>query len=310
MAWRGLTSAMASPVPEVSVIIPSYNARRTIEPCLRALRAQEFEGSYEVLLADSSDDGTAELVARDFPEVRLLRFDKRTLPGLARNEGIRQSKGALLAFTDADCVVPSDWLRRMAEGHAAAHCSAFGGSVTNALPRNPVAWGGLLVEFNEFLPSSPARTTELLPTCNVCYRREVFERNGLFPEDLWPSEDHIFSWRLAEAGERLWFDPSLVVRHLFRPSFGAFVRHQLRLGEASARARRLVALPNAWLVESPMRWFTPLFRLVRMEQRLFARDPLNLLRFNAFLPICFAGLLAWGIGFARAGGPRSVPVDS
>ena len=62
--------------------------------------------------------------------------------------------------------------------------------------------------------------------------------------------------------------------------------------------------------ESPLRWLTPLFRLVRMEQRLLRTDPANLLRFNAFLPICLTGLVAWGLGFAREGGARTTAPPS
>ena len=283
----------------VSVIIPSYNSMATIERCLRSVSDQSFGGAYEILLLDSSDDGTDAFVAREFPEVKLHHFPARTLPGIARNEGIRRARGEILAFTDSDCVVDPRWLERILARHAAEDCAAVGGSVTNGLRGNPVAWSGLLVEFNEFLPGSPERDVQLLPTCNVAFKREVFERHGLFPEDLWPSEDHVFSHRLVEAGERLRFDPAIAIEHLFRPRFRDFLRHQRRLGSASATARQTVALPNAWLASSPLRWLTPLFRLARIETRLLLSDPASFLLFNLLLPWCMAGLISWGMGFSR-----------
>ena len=85
--------ASAEPAPAVSVVIPSYNARATIERCLASVLAQELEGGFEVWLVDSSDDGTGELVEERFPGVNLVRFPERTLPGPARNEGIRRARG-------------------------------------------------------------------------------------------------------------------------------------------------------------------------------------------------------------------------
>jgi len=288
--------------PQVSVIVPSYRSRTTIEACLDSLGRQEACPSHEIIVVDSSDDGTDELIAGGFPEARLIHLPERTLPGGARNIAIAEARGELLAFTDADCVVPTDWLGRIVRRHAELDCAAIGGSVRNGRPGSAVAWAGCLVEFNEFLPRSPARPVELLPTCNVSFKRRVFERHGTFPEDLWPSEDHVFCQRLVAAGERLFFDPEITIDHLFRPGFGDFVRHQRRLGAASAAARRRVDLPNAWLVGHPLRWLVPLFRLARMESRLVRRDFPNWLRFNALLPVCVPGLVSWGLGFCLGDG--------
>ncbi len=287
-----------------SVIIPSYNSRETIDRCLEALRDQRVDFEYEVILVDSSDDGTAEIVASRYPEIRLIRLPERTLPGSARNIAIGEARSDLLAFTDADCAPEPEWLQRMVRAQASTDCLAVGGAVLNGLPRNPVAWSGYLLEFNEKLPSFPGGIVDLLPTCNVSFKRETFERHGPFPGDLWPSEDHIYSWRLVQAGERLLFDPSIRVRHIFRPRLKAFLSHQQRLGQASAAARRQVDQPQAWLVDSRLRWLTPAMRWARIQARLARHDPANLLRFNLLTPLCVAGLVAWGAGFCRRGEPQ------
>jgi glycosyltransferase involved in cell wall biosynthesis len=288
---------------DVSIIVPSYNSRATITRCLDALTAQRTAAAYEIIVVDSSDDGTGALIASRYPAVRLLGQARRTLPGLARNIGIEAARGAILAFTDADCVPARDWLDRMVAAHRDGDYAAVGGAVLNGLPLNPVAWAGYLLEFSERLPAYPRRLVDLLPTCNVSFRPRVFTRHGPFPTDLWPSEDHIFSFRLAEAGERLLFDPAIRVWHIFRPQLGAFLRHQVRLGYASASARRQWPLPHAWLARHPARLvLTPAMRLCAIEARLARRDPANFLRFNGLMPLCLAGLAAWGIGFSRGGG--------
>jgi GT2 family glycosyltransferase len=258
---------------------------------------QKTACSYEIIVIDSSDDGTGDLIAARFPAVKLLRMPQRTLPGLARNMGIEMATGDILVFTDADCVPEPRWLDKMLQAHAREECIAIGGAVFNGLPYNPVAWSGYFLEFSERLPSFPKRYVDLLPTCNVAFKRHIFERYGPFPSDLWPSEDHIFCWRLRCAGERLLFDPTISVQHLFRPRFSAFMQHQMRLGRASATARQQTHLPYAWVAKHPLRWFIPLLRLLRIEARLARWDGANFLRFNLLLPLCFCGLLSWGMGF-------------
>jgi glycosyltransferase involved in cell wall biosynthesis len=284
---------------QASVIVPSYNSRSTIVQCLQALQNQETGFSYEIVVVDSSNDGTSDLILSRFPSIKLIRLPRRTLPGPARNLGVQEAVGDILAFTDADCVPERRWLAKMVDELNEAGCAAVGGAVLNALPFNPVAWGGYLLEFNERLPSLPKRFVDILPTCNVSYKRWIFERYGLFPEDLWPSEDHIFSWYLMQAGEPLLFNPDIQVRHIFRPRVGAFLQHQIRLGKASATARKRVKLPHAWLAEHPLRWLVPLMRLAVIESRLARWDMKNFLRFNFLFPLCLGGLIAWGIGFCN-----------
>ena len=288
-------------VPDVSIIVPSYNSTRTISRCLQALQNQKTESSYEIIVADSSDDGTGELIESRFPEVRLIRLTQRTLPGGARNLGIQAAKGQILAFTDSDCVVEPSWLDRIVRAHSNERCAAVGGPVLNGLPLNPVAWSGYLLEFNEQLPRLPKRFVGFLPTCNVSFKTSVFRQHGLFPTDLWPCEDLIFGWYLHRAGEQFLFDPGIRVRHIFRPKFGSFMQHQLRLGEASATARKQIDLPHAWAATHPLRWFVPVVRLARIEARLVRWDLANFICFNLLLPLNLSGLCAWGVGFCKAG---------
>jgi glycosyltransferase involved in cell wall biosynthesis len=282
-----------------SVIVPSYNSRSTIARCLNALMCQKTGFSYEIIVVDSSNDGTGELIESSFPTVKLTRVSHRTFPGKARNLGIEVSRGEILAFTDADCVPAPLWLDKMIREQEKGSCSAVGGAVLNGLPWNPVACCDYLLEFSERLPSFPRRFVNILPTCNVSFRRSVFARYGLFPEDLEASEDQTFSWRLVQAGERLLFDPEIRIQHIFRHHLTPFVKHQSWLGRGSAMARRQVNLPQAWLAGHPLRWLVPAIRLLVIEARLARWDRVNFLRFNFLLPLCLTGLIAWGIGFCR-----------
>ena len=67
------------PVPVVAVVIPSYNSSKHVRGCLQALRLQETEVPYEIVLVDSSDDGTDRIVAEEFPEARLFHCPETML---------------------------------------------------------------------------------------------------------------------------------------------------------------------------------------------------------------------------------------
>jgi glycosyltransferase involved in cell wall biosynthesis len=96
--------------PDLSIIIASYNARRTIEMCLDSLRLQKGSRTFETILVDSSTDGTADLVRQSYPEVRLLISTSRLFCGSARNAGLKVARAPIIAFLDADCFVEPGWV--------------------------------------------------------------------------------------------------------------------------------------------------------------------------------------------------------
>ncbi|MCS6911591.1 MAG: glycosyltransferase family 2 protein, partial [Anaerolineales bacterium] len=99
-----------------SVVIPTYNRQATLRRCLTALLAQTYPAHEIIVVDDGSTDGTAEMMTRDFPIVRFFR-QKNAGPASARNRGIREASGDVIAFTDDDCLPPADWLERLADGY-------------------------------------------------------------------------------------------------------------------------------------------------------------------------------------------------
>src|SRR5690348_9788817 len=100
----------ARPMPTASVIVPARDAGLTLGRTLRALRAQELEGGYEVVVVDDgSADDTAELAAAAGSPVRLVR-QPRLGPAAARNRGVAEAQASRLAFCDADVFPEPGWL--------------------------------------------------------------------------------------------------------------------------------------------------------------------------------------------------------
>jgi len=98
--------------PKVSVIIAAHNEERTLARCLSAVLNQAYK-DYEILVVDNnSTDKTSEIIKKFQKKDKKVRyvFEKRRGRGAARNAGIKEAKGEIIAMTDSDCIVPENWL--------------------------------------------------------------------------------------------------------------------------------------------------------------------------------------------------------
>lgn len=286
-----------------SVIIPSYNSEATIRACLRSVCAQEFDGAYEVFVFDSGTDGTAGIIAREFPTVRLLRAAEKTDPAKGRNRAVSDAGGTVLAFIDSDCVAPTNWLHRLCalveDGYDGA-----GGAIVPVDGSSDAAWAGYFTEFREFLPGGPVRPATYLTINNAAYRRDTFLQAGGFPEAYFPQEDQVFWTRLAPLGARIVMDPSIVVQHHHRDEAAAFLRHQYTIGLANARVVLALGLQGSALASRP--WLALLalpllttYRFLRTCSACWRQEQYAFLRRPAIGLLCWLGMWWWGAAFVR-----------
>jgi glycosyltransferase involved in cell wall biosynthesis len=99
-----------------SVVVPTFNRKDILRQCLDALMAQDY-ADYEVIVVDDgSTDGTNEMIGAEFPQVKYL-YEVNQGQAVARNTGIHAAIGEIVAFTDDDNLVPSDWLSQIASGY-------------------------------------------------------------------------------------------------------------------------------------------------------------------------------------------------
>ncbi len=262
--------------------------------CLDSLYAQQCDADHEILVVDSSDDGTSELVAQRYPEVRLLRYSQKTLPGKARNRGVREARGRVIAFTDADCVAPRDWIAR----HLLRQrdWDIVGGALDNGNPMSLIGWAGYLSEFNGYTPGHRCLPERNLATANVSYKAEVFRQDS-FPEDIWPAEDRVFQ-ETVSARHSCCLDTSLTVSHLNRSRLRDYLDHQFRLGASSAAARKRIPLPGTFLLRyPPVVLLVPFYRTAMLFARVARDTPRFLLPAVLTAPLVLLGYLAWSGAF-------------
>ncbi len=285
---------------DLSVVVPSFRSSATIQRCLDSILASIPPGrEVELIVADSSDDGSERIIQAYAPRVLLLHRDERMLPGKARNLGIEATTAERIVFVDADCIVPNDWCDRiLAVFRDSPEVDAFVGSIRNANP-GLFSWLAFVSEFTGYLGRVKGRKMESLPTYCAAFRRELFDLYGGFPEDIWPGEDAMFSRRLRDAGKTLTLEPSVWVCHHNRDTVRAFFHHQVRLGRAYAlsRAHNPDLSGGRALAMSP--WTIPLlsgWRTLLALKRLACDQPALLGLIILLLPLYVSGIVCWTIG--------------
>jgi GT2 family glycosyltransferase len=203
-----------APPPSVSIVITVRNEGRHIRPLLESLAAQE--PPYEVVLVDalSHDDTVAVAQAWADSHPGVLRIYRQYgSRGIGRNLGVRASTGEFVAFTDGDCVVDPNWLHELRGGLrrsdvAAGRTVVFGHARYANLDRVELYQQGNDVTY---------------PSCNLAYRRGLFESLGGFDPRFITAEDIDLNLRAVRRGVRIEYVPEAVVRHQARESILRFL---------------------------------------------------------------------------------------
>ena len=192
---------------EISVVMATYNRVALLKQQIQCLLHQSLPSEcYELIIVnDGSTDGTAEYLQqleREHPHVTALWQDNRG-PAAARNLGVSQARGRILAFTDDDCQASQDWLltiRRTFEDRTVL--AAQGRTLSEKAKMTPLTHQ---VE-NEHGDTS-------MPTCNAAYRKRTFVDEGGFDTRFpFQNEDADLSWRVRERGTVV-FVPEMLMHH-------------------------------------------------------------------------------------------------
>ena len=236
--------------PRVTVIVLSWNRRDDLRACLDALRRQTYANRDVVVVDNGSSDGSAEMLRRDYPDVRLLRSEQNLGFAAGNNLAIRATDSPYVATLNNDAIPAPDWLEVLV---ATAEADASLGSVASkmvfqqdpstinscgiALDRAGIAWDLL----GGYPAALVARPREVFGPCAgaALYRRAMLDDVGLFDEDFFAYlEDVDLAWRARLRGWGSVLAPDALVRHA----------HSGTLGEGSPLKRYLLARNKIWTI--------------------------------------------------------------
>ena len=206
--WRGSES-----LSTVSVIVPCFNARSWIGDALTSVFDQGLEDMEVIVVDDGSTDGSADLVARDFPCARLVRSDHGG-PSAARNLGTRLSTGEFIQYLDADDLLAPGKLQRQLQGSSRAARTwrtATGPSCARMCWRSQA--GRIVVATHRGDPQVALFTDFWCPPAAYLFRRDMVERVGGWRHDLPVIQDARFVLDCALNGGRFVYCPGEAARY-------------------------------------------------------------------------------------------------
>src|SRR5215212_8727000 len=183
---------------KVSIVVPAYNAARTINACILALLRQDLAEPYEIIIVDDgSTDATCHLAARYTPRITVLS-QRQKGPAAARNLGLKAARGEIVLFTDADCEPVTWWATSLVK---ALRGGATGAKGTYRTRQRSITGRFVQAEYeSKYRRLARRPRIDFIDTYSAGYCRDVLVEAGGFDESVSAVEDQELSFRLAERG--------------------------------------------------------------------------------------------------------------
>ncbi|MCP4379647.1 MAG: glycosyltransferase [bacterium] len=208
----------------VSIIIPVRNGEATIARCLEAALASHYE-NFEVIIVDDGSDDRSAAIIKTFP-CTLIQLPKPSGASRARNIGASHSKGDILFFTDADCLLKEDTLALAVDRLSSAGRNHVVGGTYTLHPADDGFFSAFQSAFINHSESRCGESTDYIATHAMALHACTFKASRGFAEKYLPIlEDVDFSHRLRRTGHRLVMDDRIQVRHLFNYSLLGSIRN-------------------------------------------------------------------------------------
>ncbi len=219
--------------PKISVVVCAYNAGDTLDDCLTSLARLTYPNYEVILVNDGSTDRTSE-IAHGYEGVRVIDTANAGLSA-ARNVGLANATGEIVAYTDSDTRVDRDWLTFLVQPFLGSDVVGSGGR--NVVPTDDPPMAQCVAR----APGGPThvllddRIAEHVPGCNMAFRRDaLLAIDGFNPTYLRAGDDVDVCWRLQARGWKIGFASSSLVWHHHRTSVRAYWRQQTGYGEGEA----------------------------------------------------------------------------
>jgi len=206
----------------VSIIIPAYNAARTIGECLSAIHNLVWDGEIEVIVVDDASTDNTVKIARCFPGVKIIPIHHG---GAARamNTGIKAASHDIVVSVDSDAILEKDWLNKAIPLFDNPNVAAVSGYVQG---RNRKLIGKITGYHTELRHQRRPWYVDAMGSANTAYRREVLIKVGMIDEKMSIGYDHDIAHRLHAAGYLLILNKEARCYHYWREDLKGYIKQQ------------------------------------------------------------------------------------
>ena len=207
----------------MSIVIPAYNAEKTIAECLTAVQNQDWDGELETIVVnDGSTDNTAK-IASAFPRVEVINTPNAGAPR-ATNIGIQRAHNDIVVLVDSDAVLEPNWLQEIMPWFGDANVATATGDI---LPANKGLLGRLMgLHSKVHRDRYSSAYVDQVGTTDTAYRRQALIEVGMFDERMKIGYDVDISRRLKAAGYQLVLARSAVCKHYWKDDLKSYCRQQ------------------------------------------------------------------------------------
>ncbi|RJQ33017.1 MAG: glycosyltransferase [Actinobacteria bacterium] len=231
-------------LPKVSIILVNYNGIKHLPTCLNSLKELDYpKEKVEVVVVDNdSTDGSVELLAKDFPEVKVVSNKENKGFAPAVNQGAKVATGSHIALLNNDMKVEKDWLTELAKpliSDSELACTGSkvldweGKKIDFVLGMMNFEGRGFQIDFEKPLRKNEYNEPRYMLFVNggsMLVNRDVFLKVGGFDEDYFAFyEDVDFGWRLWLAGYKVLFVPTSVAYHRHHGTSSKIGQEKLQL---------------------------------------------------------------------------------
>ncbi|MBI4383385.1 MAG: glycosyltransferase [Nitrospinae bacterium] len=216
--------------PDVTVLIPSYNSKDLLVPCLEHLSRQTFPADrFETIVTlDGSTDGSRQALDRIRVPYRLRVVEQaRKGRAAALNNGAREAEGRLLIVIDSDIVACSGFI----QSHVTAHETAD--VAIGPIPLSPLSPENFMTDgvrdwadhhARRMRDARGALSSTDIYGANLSLPLELFKQLGGYREDLLRTEDYHFGEKILQAGLKVCFCPEAIGEQIYDKTFPAWLR--------------------------------------------------------------------------------------
>lgn len=208
--------------PQVSIVVPAFNEEKLLPICLQHLQRQDFKGSWEIIVVNGPSTDKTQEIASSLAD-KVVRVNRLGV-GLARKKGCEVASAPIIAVTDADVFVPTNWLSRITE-YFRTHPEAIAVSGPYIFTNNWLL--DILSLIIRPIAYAIARlTTGAVPMngANSAFRRKAYSLAGGYDPKIIALEDIDLAMRLRKIGEIAYL-PTLIVKTTDRRFRGRILSH-------------------------------------------------------------------------------------